>query len=210
MIINDEVEHQSNFLMNEPDDVAYGLHSKLASYIGTYNQVRILYKAMATTWMVATGLGMLYLISGEKSDLSIGAIPSVALLGLFSLVGVLAIFYWDVFVYTRHLHAVYHSLVTLESAYNSLPNSFLIHKDLMIRGSRGPEIYDGYLYATYCFVLLIIIGSSLVRYILEINPYYVPMATTTWVILSVATLMVMVLRSRSVGTVMLPHHQKAN
>jgi hypothetical protein len=201
---------QIDVFKDDPDHIAYGLHSKLSSYIGTYNQIRVLYKAIATTWMIITGLGMLYLASGEEPYLSITNIPSTALFGVLSLVGVFAIFYWDVFVYTRHLHAVYHGLVSLESAYNSLSNSFLIQKDLMIKGVGGPEIYDGYLYATYSFVLLTVIGVSIARRTLEINAQYVSIIVAFWSVLSAAILIAMVFSSRSAGSVILTHHQKAD
>lgn len=198
-----DVEYQIDMLKNEPDDIAYGLHSKLSGYIGVYNQVRLSYKAMATTWMGATGLGMLYLLSGEESKLPIGTVPAIALFGLLSLVGVLAIFYWDIFVYTRHLHAVYDSLTKLESKFRSLPNSFLIQRDLVIRGMSGPEVYEGYLYSIYASVLLIVIGSSIFRYFFSYGYLFTLVAVSVWSAISVTLLLTMILRARSCGPVWL-------
>lgn len=165
-------EEETDFAIEEIHDektVAYALYYKLIAYENHYNVIQMRYKQLAVTWVLATFIGIGYLLSGFEASLPIDPKLAVMFLCLFAAEGIFLIWFLDVNVYYKLIESIFGETIKFESqhdfivkTHNNIINSHNIESE--------PHKFHGYFYLTFIGFFLIIASVSLVLHLYTINP----------------------------------------
>ena len=167
-----EIEHLGDYhfhdkyllehIKSEEYAVAYGLDSKMRHYSAHYSFIKTKYKALATTWLLATFIAVGYLIRGVEIGLPVSNYIAIAFLSVLASLGILLLYFLDVGIYHRLLEAIFVESLKLEKKYPFLSDTEKnIIKLLVKKRSKHPIVYEGLFYAFYVLVLNLIADLSL-------------------------------------------------
>lgn len=91
-----------------------GLYSKSFSYTKHYNSIKMKYKSLLLTWILATFVSLGYVLSGKEVAAPIDKMIAIALVAIFSSRGVLLILTLDAEIYHRLLNASFSANLEME------------------------------------------------------------------------------------------------
>lgn len=153
----------------DEDVLHYGLYSKLRTYLYHFNIQKLKCKLLATTWLLASFVGIGFLLSGQL-DPSLGSNLPILVLGLclLSVCGIMLLAFLDVGVYHRNIESIFSCELEFENKYPHLSNTMGNMAKLLNRTKTGPVIFDIAIYMVYSSTLLLIAAFSLV--VSEENP----------------------------------------
>jgi len=101
-------------VLGSEESINYGLYSKLNSYEYHYNSIKVRYKLLSLTWLIAAFIGYGYLISGEEVGLPFSSFAGIAILSLLASVGIGLLCFLDIGIYHRFIEAIYNEHIRLE------------------------------------------------------------------------------------------------
>ena len=141
-----------------PDQV-WAAITEVGLYERHFNEIQSKYRALASTWLLATFAGIGFVLSQESLDLPLSRLVAAGLLALAGAVGVALLWNLDLHVYHRLLEAVWVAALELE-VRNSLPplRRYMFHAFNEGKGAR-PRLVWFYIATTG--VLLMIASSCL-------------------------------------------------
>ncbi|MFA6119330.1 MAG: VirB3 family type IV secretion system protein [Parachlamydiales bacterium] len=157
-------------MSEDPETIAYGMYSALVSYEDHYNDLQTKYKALAITWVLATFVGIGYLVSGFEKDLHIDVLLVISFLSILSAQGVSLLWYLDAGIYESLIFSIWQEIYKLEKQYPSLGNSHHLVKKLF-KGLTKPRLFHGVFYAYFVFFLLAIGATGISLYLYNINKW---------------------------------------
>lgn len=160
---NDEAETDVSVENITPKDkiIAYGLYVKLQKYKMHYYTVKLRYKILASTWILATFIGLGYLLSGYETGLPTTNLTGVICLGILSATGISLLYYLDIFIYHRILHTIFMEAMHYEKKYDFLPKMSLDNLHLFLKRSIRPVLFEAAYYSFFILVFLLISDYSL-------------------------------------------------
>lgn len=152
--------------------LAYGLYVKLQKYKSHYYTVKLRYKILASTWIIATFIGLGYLLSGYEIGLPTTNLTGVVGIGILSSIGLSLLYYLDIFIYHRILHTIFLEAMHYEKKYDFLPPMSLDNLHLFLKRSIRPVIFETAYYSFFILVFLLISDYTLYVQLTNNNHYY--------------------------------------
>lgn len=184
---------------NNDKSIAYGLYTKIESYQSHYNIVKTKYKLLGSTWLLATFIGIGYLLAGKEMGLPISELSAISLLCLLSSAGLSLIYFLDISVYHRLLEALYRGALELENKNPFLARTNNSMKPILFKGNAGPEVLDGLFYAYFIFILLLISDIAFFTQYNSKNPLLITILSIIFLVVSVSISLFVVLKARESG-----------
>ncbi len=150
--------------------VTLALYNRLVTYENHYNVLQNRYKHLAITWVLATFVGVGYLLSGFEEALPIDVTLAVMFLCLFAAQGIFLIWFLDLGVYFKMLSVVFYEILAFEKKYNFILQT---HHNV-VRAFKSPDTeplnFHSLFYLIFVIFLLLISVTSLIIYLYPIHP----------------------------------------
>jgi len=159
-------------LSSDPESLAYGIYSILVAYEDHYNNLQKKYKGLAITWILATFIGLGYLVSGYEKALQLNILLIVLFLSILAAQGIFLLWFLDAGTYESLIYSIWQEIYKLEKQYPSLGKSHHLVKKLF-KGLKKPRLFHGVFYAYFVFFLLLIGMISLALYLFAINKWLI-------------------------------------
>lgn len=153
------------------DKIIYELINDLFSYENHYNVLQNKYKGLATTWVVATFMGIGYLLSGYEVGISFNLYLSVMFICLISSIGIFLLWHLDAGLYHKFLESIFFEVLKMEKEYPLIGKS---HHNIMKLHylEHDPHILHGMFYSSFIVFLITISAACLGIYLYEYNVWY--------------------------------------
>ncbi len=126
------------------NSINLGIYSKSFSYTKHYNFLKMKYKLVLITWVLATFVAFSYVLSGKEIGAPIDKMISLALVAIFSSRGVLLILLLDAEIYHRLLNSSFSANLEMEMKGLSKAK---IHQNMMkaLLPEAIPEFREEYI-----------------------------------------------------------------
>jgi hypothetical protein len=161
---NPETNYIIDPISNKKEELIYGLYSKLETYLHHYNNMQNKCKKIAFTWVLATFIGISYVISGKEKGLPINPFLTISLLCFLSSLGIIFIWFLDTGIYQKLLRAIFIENEILEKKHAFLGKNYSSMYKLLHR-KGDPVISHGTFYSTFIIILLLLASFGLFNYI---------------------------------------------
>lgn len=139
------------------DDSVASCFVELGNYERHFNEMQSRYRAPASTWLLATFVGVGFILSQETLDVPVSRELAVAMLALFGAFGIGLLWNLDLMVYHRLQDAVFAAGLRLEINNRQLPP---VRRNMMRTGIHGvlPRVISFYLGASGVLLLISLTG----------------------------------------------------
>lgn len=108
----------------EDNLLIYGAYSQIAEFLQHYNGIQATYRTFASSWLLATFIGIGYSLSSKEIGLPFHPLVTVAFICLASTTGVILIWYMDLIVCEQSIAAVVYEGIELEKKNAWLPRYY--------------------------------------------------------------------------------------
>ncbi len=95
--------------------------TEVGAYERHFNEIQAKYRALASTWLLATFGAVGFVLSQDKLDLPMDRLVAAGLLGAAGAIGIVLLWNLDLLVYHRLLDAIFVAALKLEDDYRDLP-----------------------------------------------------------------------------------------
>ncbi len=147
------------------------IYYNLVSYENHYNMIQNKYKALATTWIVATFLGIGYLLTGMEVALPVNVLLAILFLCLLSAEGVSLLWFLDVGVYYKLIESIFQQTLLMEKKYKYLGRSH--HNIIKLHEERhDPMKFLSMFYSSIILFLILIASICLSFYLYKTGSVY--------------------------------------
>lgn len=156
----------------EQDLLVYGAYTQIVESLQHYNRVQAIYRTFISTWLLATFVGIGYVLSSYETNLPFHPLVTVAFICLASAMGVFLVWFMDLIVCEQQIAASVFEGIELEKTHKWLPKFY--HN---IQGMCGLVSYINMKSIFYigCQTILIITGGSSVTVYISIEHKYFSM-----------------------------------
>jgi hypothetical protein len=166
-----ETDYTPEAIHDTTKSLMYGIYTKLIAYENHYNNIQNKYKSLASTWMVATFIGIGYLLSGIEVSIPFNTYIAIMFLCLLSAEGILLLWFLDAGVYFRLIEAIFVETYFLEKKYPFLGE---YHHNILKLHQEGtdPLRFQGFYYFSFIVFLLGIAIVCLNSYLFSFDKIY--------------------------------------
>ncbi|MBN2479713.1 MAG: hypothetical protein JXA94_05750 [Parachlamydiales bacterium] len=162
-------DHEIEKVTSDPESIAYGLFSTLSNYQDHYNNIQKKYKALTITWVIATFIGLGYLISGYEEALHGNVMLLITFFSFLAAAGVSLLRFLDTGVYQALIRSIFKELLILEKKYPIIGSSHQNMINLFKNKKKKTELLHGVFYAYFILFFLLIGIVCLSIYLFSIN-----------------------------------------
>jgi len=201
-IPNSESSGNSNKKMQYDDEnsIAQAIYSDLILYENHYNVLQNKYKGLASTWIVATFIGIGYVLSGYEVGISINIFLTIMFLTMLSGAGIYLIWFLDAGVYYKFIESIFFEVIKLEDKYPFLGKSH--HNIVKLHDYEiDPHTFHGVFYSSFILFLLTTSAICLSIYLYNISILYfsvvISLIVTGWIIFVILHKRALLLNDRS-------------
>lgn len=162
----------------ESQILSYGAYCHIAEFLQHYNRIQSAYRTFASTWILATFVGMGYALSNKGLDLPFHPLIAVSFIALASATGIFLIWYLDLIVCEQSIATVVHAGIEMESVHRWLPRYY--HNVNYLSKLLGYINSKSIFYIGLLSILFITMGSALTVYVAMKSvflSYFVPFLT---------------------------------
>lgn len=158
-------------MKDDEESLAFALYNDLVQYENHYNILQNKYKGLATTWLIATFIGIGYILSGYEVGLSVNIFLALMLLCLLSSLGIFLLWFVDIGVYYKFIESIFLEALKLEKKYPVLGSS---HQNILKLHeiAHDPVMFQGIFYSSFMIFLLSMAFLSLSIYLYQINLWF--------------------------------------
>lgn len=166
--------------LTEEDLLAYGAYCQVAVALQHSNRIQLTYKAITSTWLLATFIGIGYSLSSIEVNLPLHPMLIVTILSVASFFVITLIWYLDLIVQEKNIASAVYAGLKLEKEYSWLPKAYhnVVGMHLLFSYVTMKSIF----YLGCATLLLLTMGSSLTFYIFIQN-------FSTWPLIPVLTVL---------------------
>jgi hypothetical protein len=110
--------------ISETQLLTYITYSQISESLQHYNNIQVTYRTFASSWLLASFIGMIYSLSSREVNLPFHPLITVAFICLASITGIVLIWYMDLIITERSIAAFVYDGVELEKKYLWLPRFY--------------------------------------------------------------------------------------
>ncbi|HSW85913.1 MAG TPA: hypothetical protein VLG49_00275 [Rhabdochlamydiaceae bacterium] len=170
--------------VSEDQLLTFGAYSQIATFLQHYNGIQVTYKTFASSWLLATFIGIGYALSVNEVNLPFHPLIIIAFVALASSTGIFLIWYLDLIICEQSIAAVLYEGIEMEKKYPWLPRYYNNVNDnckLLSYINLKSFFYIG------CIgILFITMGASLAYYVVSENKSNLFMLIPVFTILLIA------------------------
>jgi len=164
-------------LSGDEESLAYVIFSELVNYENHYNIIQNKYKGLATTWFVATFIGIGYVLSGYETGISASIYLTTMFLCFISALGIFFLWFLDAGVYYKMIESIFSEIIHIEEKFPIVGSSH--HNILSLHEiEHEPHAFHGIFYISLIIFLLSTSMLSLSIYLYQINFVYFIISTS--------------------------------
>jgi hypothetical protein len=141
--------------------IAYGLFVKMQKLKMHYYSIKLRYKILASTWILASFIGLGYLISGKEIGLPTDLFTGIISVGILAAIGISLLYFFDIFIYHRLLHVIFVVSMDFEKKYKFLPQLSHDAVSLFYKRAVRPISLDSLYYSFFILLFLLISNFAL-------------------------------------------------
>lgn len=156
-------------ISSDPETLAYGLYSILTTYKNHFQNLQNKFKALSVTWVLATFIGIGYIISGYEFNLKINVFLIIMFLSLLAAQGVFLLWFLDVGIYDKLIKSVWLEIYKLEEKFPLIGKSHHHMAKLLSYDKKSKNIY-GFFYIYFVTFFIFIAFICLGFYLYYIKP----------------------------------------
>lgn len=158
-------------IKEDEKSIAFAIYSELIAYENHYNLLQNKYKGLASTWIVATFVGIGYVLSGYEVGFSLDIFLTIMFLTMLSGLGIYLIWFLDAGVYYKFIESIFIEVIKLEDKYPFLGKSH--HNIIKLHDYEiDPHTFHGVFYTSFILFLLTTAGICLSIYLYKISIIY--------------------------------------
>ncbi len=153
------------------NSLIYALYTKLDLYLHHYNNIQNNCKKLAFTWIIATFIGISYILTGKEKGIPISPLLAVSLLCCLSSAGILLLGFLDTGIYQKMIRAIFLENKLLEEKNPFLGKAY--HSMVKLLHKKGdPIVPHASYYSTFIIILLVIAALTGSTYVYSINKVF--------------------------------------
>lgn len=151
-----------NSELSEEETLIYGAYVRVAVSLQHSNKIQLTYKNLTYTWLLATFIGIGYMLSSREVDLPVNPLIIVVILSLASLAVIFLVWYLDLNVQEKKIASAVHAGIKLEEINPWLPQVY--HNVLKMHYLFGYVSMKSVFYLGCVLILILNICCSLSAY----------------------------------------------
>ncbi len=155
--------------VTEESLLIYGAYTQIVESLQHYNRVQTIYRTYVSTWLMATFVGIGYVLTSMEVGLPFHPLVTTAFMCVASSMGVLLIWYMDLIVCEQQIAASVYEGIVLEQQHEWLPRFY--HNIKNMSGLINYVSLKCILYIGCISILIIVGGSSLTFWVINTNHY---------------------------------------
>lgn len=170
--------------VSEDKLLAYGSYSQIADLLQHYNSIQATYRTFASTWLLATFIGIGYALASREVNIPFHPLVVVAFISLASATGIFLMWHMDLIVCEQSIAATVHGGIELEKQNPWLPRYY--HNINRMGTLMGYIKLKALFYIGCLSILFITMGASLTFYVAITNSplrFFIPIFTLFLIIL---------------------------
>ncbi len=153
---------EEKFSVTEDSLLIYASYTQIAVSLQHYNRIQTTYRTFASTWLLATFIGIGYSLSSLEVNLPFHPLIIVAFICLASSSALSLVWYMDLIICEQFIASLVIEGIELEKNYDWLPS--LYHNVNKMKTLLSYVNLKGIFYVGCFAILLITMGTSLTLY----------------------------------------------